>query len=57
MTEKEFFEKVMAKINKLDNLQKANTETLNKINHKLDQLGVIMMLNDVFEDLEEDENV
>ncbi len=57
MTEKEFFEKVMSKINKLDNLQKANTETLNKINHKLDQLGVIMMLNDVFEDLEEDENV
>ena len=57
MTEKEFFEKVMAKINKLDNLQKANTETLNRINHKLDQLSVIMMLNDVFEDLEEDENV
>lgn len=57
MTEKEFFEKVMSKINKLDDLQKANTETLNKINHKLDQLGVIMMLNDVFENLEEDENV
>ena len=57
MTEKEFFEKVMSKINKIDNLQKANRESLDKMNHKLDQLSVIMMLNDVFENLEEDENV
>jgi len=57
MTEKEFFNKIMGKIENLNTLQKANRETLDKMNHKLNQLGLIMMLDNVFEDLEEDENV
>lgn len=57
MSEQEFFNKVMSKINRLETLQQDNIKQLDSINDKINQLGVIMMLNDVFEDLEEDENI
>lgn len=57
MNEKEFFNTVMAKIKNLENLQRDNIKQLEIVNDKINQLGVIMMLNDVFEDLEEDENI
>ena len=57
MNEQEFFNKVMGKIVKLEQLQKENTKQIKVINDKINQLGMIIMLNDVFEDLEEDENI
>jgi len=55
MSEKELYNKMMESINKIENLHKENTNTLKTINNKLDELGILIMLDDVFNDLDEDE--
>lgn len=56
MSEKEQFDKIFKLLDKLEDNCKKHTEELKKIDKSLNELGMIMMIEDVFKEID-DENV
>lgn len=50
---KDAFEIIMNKINDLEKLQQENKKHIIKLNTKINEIGMIIMLNNVFNDIED----
>ena len=54
MEAREFYEEVMKRIGKLEKLQQENKNHIIRLNTKINGLGMIIMLDNIFNDIEDD---